>query len=176
MLLLIDSIGCTLLNAAVGAVDAGYGGQRLAASLKPGAITLFSLCAITLSVLVGGVAWHAFKGAGAEQDRIKKARTTECTTNIVEIGATLSPILSATPLTENPMHRSRLASGEVSQRRSYVASDPVAESNGTSGKVLSRTPTQAPVDIASVAFAPVSLDRRKSVVRGSRTSGAASKS
>lgn len=51
-LLLFDSAGCALLNAAVSALDAGLGGPRLRASVPVGSYILLVLCCITLVVLL----------------------------------------------------------------------------------------------------------------------------
>lgn len=51
-LLLFDSAGCALLNAAVSALDAGFGGPLFRASVPVGSYILLAFCCITLGVLL----------------------------------------------------------------------------------------------------------------------------
>ena len=62
-LLLFDSAGCALLNAATSALDAGVGGPRLRASVPVGSYILFVLCCITLIVLVWQFGVSMYAGA-----------------------------------------------------------------------------------------------------------------
>ena len=66
-LLLIDSVAITALNAIVAALDLGADGFLLAESVTLCSFIIAALCAATLSVLLAGFCWHAYKGAGAEE-------------------------------------------------------------------------------------------------------------
>ena len=50
--LLMDSAGCAMLNAAVSALDTGFGGAKLATSITVGSNMLFGACCVTLCVLL----------------------------------------------------------------------------------------------------------------------------
>lgn len=56
--LLVDSIGCTLLNGAVDAADANL--ATLGPSINGGAYVLVVACVATLCVLLGGFGWHMY--------------------------------------------------------------------------------------------------------------------
>ena len=62
-LLLFDSSGCALLNAAVSALDSGLGGPRLRASVPVGSYILLVLCCITLGVLLWRFGVSMYAGA-----------------------------------------------------------------------------------------------------------------
>jgi hypothetical protein len=73
-MLLLDSVGCAMLNAAVSALDIGAGGAKLRSSIAGGSFVLFAMCALTLLVLLAGFGYHMYKDAGIEQQAINKAK------------------------------------------------------------------------------------------------------
>jgi hypothetical protein len=73
-MLLLDSLGCAMLNAAVSALDIGAGGAKLRSSIAGGAFVLFAMCALTLLVLLAGFGYHMYKDAGIEQQAIDSVK------------------------------------------------------------------------------------------------------
>jgi hypothetical protein len=61
-MLLLDSAGCVLLNAAVAASDENMGGASLTASINIGSYILFVACSLTLVLLLVGFVMSMFKG------------------------------------------------------------------------------------------------------------------
>lgn len=75
-LLLIDAIGCILLNAAAAALDAGLLAGRSDA-LGAASLALLALCAVTVAVLLCGFAAQLLADAGAEQKAIDAVHAAE---------------------------------------------------------------------------------------------------
>jgi len=67
VLLLLDSLAITLLNAVASAV-AVHDSPSLAATLGPGSYVVFCMCVGTLVALLVGFGWHAFKSAGVRAE------------------------------------------------------------------------------------------------------------
>lgn len=65
--LLVDALLCTLINAAVASIDAGFVNFTLIEILARGPPILFAACCVTLLVLVGGFSWHMYTAAITEQ-------------------------------------------------------------------------------------------------------------
>lgn len=119
-LLLLDSVGCVLLNAANSAQDAGLNGPHLRVSIFVGSYILFSLFCVTLAVLLWqfGLSMYAgaasatrapaqlhsnppvlsLAGAEAEQHDLKAAESASAAQAIqVHPGTLLQPRPPATP-------------------------------------------------------------------------------
>jgi hypothetical protein len=62
VMLLLDSAGCVLLNAAVAASDENLGGTSLSASINIGSYILFVACSLTFVVLLVGFVVSMYKG------------------------------------------------------------------------------------------------------------------
>lgn len=62
VLLLLDSVACTVVNALVSLSDAGIGGPVLTAAIPAAATAAFAACAATFAVLVVGFAAFMYQG------------------------------------------------------------------------------------------------------------------
>ena len=72
--LLVDSMGCALLNAAVSAIDAELASPAVRRAVDVGSPLLLCFCVLTLAILVLGVAYHIYIDAAKEQEALGTPR------------------------------------------------------------------------------------------------------
>jgi hypothetical protein len=112
-MLLVCSIGCSLLNAATSSLDAGIGGETLRMALSAGTFVVLALCAVTVLVLLVGVGYHMYIDAGIEQAQMDEAADARESRTRAARGVLRS---ASNPLQQYRNHKSSRADRQGSRR------------------------------------------------------------